>query len=312
MFLCTYCLDHKADSQRSEEHVIPAALGGTWTVMDICKSCQEWANVEIDQPFNQSLWVLEQRRRHRVPDRYGKVPDAPRVEASVADGRKAFVTLNPGGWDLEILPSSRPGEDNGALQISVSVDDEAAYIATKLKRFERDNPGFTWKTAKRELAPHVPLDVRFPFSIPMTLWPRLAVKVALTVGRELYGEDWLRSNHGLLLHRLLWDQERTVRMNPLPTKKTIWPVSGWKPPPDHVLMTVDTYGTPMLLITLFGEDTYGVPLGETPPPGGAAWVLHTHERTWERLSADNFIRRIVAATARPPFDAMAADDGNDS
>ena len=102
--------------------------------------------------------------------------------------------------------------------ITASVDDEADYIAKNVNRFERDNPGFTWQVAKREFSPHVPLDVTFPFSIPMTLWPRFAVKVALAVGREMYGENWLGSEHGLLLNRLLWDREHKVKMNPLPTK----------------------------------------------------------------------------------------------
>jgi hypothetical protein len=307
VFLCTYCLERKPDSERSTEHVIPAALGGSWTVMSICETCQAWANCEIDRPFVQSLWVVEQRHRHGIPDRYGSVPDAPRVEATVADGRKAFVTLNPGDWDLEVLPSSRPGEADGALQISVSVDDEADYIAKKLKRFERDNPGFTWKTTKRDIAPHVPVDVSFPFSIPMTLWPRMGVKVALTVGRELFGESWLLSDHGYLLHRLLWNEEQVIRMNPLPTKTAIWAGLGWQPPPNHVIFVLAGMITPMMLMTLFGEDTYGVPLGQTPPPGGAAWVLDTHEARWERLGADDFIAQIVAATAPPPFDPMAND-----
>jgi hypothetical protein len=103
MFPCTYCLERKPDSERSEEHVIPAALGGSWTVMDVCETCQEWANREIDRPFNQSLWVLEQRHRHRIPDRYGNVPDAPRVEATVADGRRSRST-RPAGT----LRSSHP------------------------------------------------------------------------------------------------------------------------------------------------------------------------------------------------------------
>jgi HNH endonuclease len=295
-------LEQKPDSERSEEHVIPAALGGTWTVMNVCKVCQERANIEIDRPFTQSLWVLEQRHRLRIPDRYGNVPDAPRVRATVADGRTAVVTLNPGGWKLDLPPSSRSGAGGGALQITVSVDDEADYIAKKIKRFERDNPGFTWQITKRQIVSDAPLDVSFPFSIPLTLWPRFAVKVALTVGRELYGEEWLRSDHGLLLHRLLWNEEQKVRMNPLPTKSTIWAGLGWTPPPNHVFVTVDSYGAPMLLITLFGEDTYGVPLGAPAPPGGAAWVLHTHGRTWERLSADDFITRIVAATAPPALE----------
>ena len=63
----------------------------------------------------------------------------------------------------------------------------------------------------------------------------------------------------------------------------------------------------MVLITLFGEDSYAAPLGDPPPNGGIAWVLHTRERKWERLSADAFIARIVAAGDPPPFDPMARD-----
>jgi hypothetical protein len=311
MFHCTYCLEKKPDSERSEEHVMPAALGGAWTTMDVCEDCQTWANEEIDHPFNQSLWVREQRHRLGVPDRYGKVPEAPRVPAKVTDGRTAIVTLSPGGWELELPPSTSPGTEGAdSLQITVSTDDEAEYIATKVKRFERANPGFTYKTTKRELAPHGPLDVSFPFSIAMTLWPRFAVKVALTVGREVYGEDWLTSEHGLLLNRLLWGRETDVVMKPLPTKGAFWAGSTWSPPPDHVVMTMDGYTGPMMLLTLFGEDSYGVPLGPTsPPPGGVAWVLHTHERTHERLSTEDFITRIVASAAPPHFNPMADSKG---
>jgi hypothetical protein len=209
--------------------------------------------------------------------------------------------------ELDLPPSSRVGEEDGALQITVSVDDEAEYIAKKLKRFERDSPEFTWKIAKREIAPHVPLDVSFPFSVPLTLWPGFGVKVALAVGRELHGEQWLRSDHGLLLNRLLWGREKKIGMNPLPTKQTFWARSGWTPPPDHLVIVMDGHIGPMALITLFGEDSYAVPLGNPPPPGGAAWVLHTHDRTWERLSADDFITRIVAAVAPPAFDPMAGE-----
>ena len=305
MFVCTYCVEEKSASERSEEHVIPAALGGAWTVTDVCTTCQEKANVEIDRPFAQSLWVREQRHRLRIPDRYGNIPDAPRVNATVADGRPAIITLRPGGWELELPPSSRAGNDDGTLEITVSIDEEAEYISRKIKRFERDNPGFTWGTTKRQITPHVPLEASFPFSIPFTLWPRFAVKVALNIGRDLHGDTWLRSDHWFLLNRLLWGHEKQVAMKPLPTKRAFWARSGWTPPPDHVIMTLHDPENPMVLITLFGEDSYAVPLGEPSPPGGAAWVLHTQERTWERMSAEGLITRIVAAVAPPPFDPMA-------
>lgn len=41
---------------------------------------------------------------------------------------------------------------------------------------------------------------------------------------------------------------------------------------------VDGYSGPMVLITLFGEDSYAAPVGDPPPNGGIAWVLRTRER----------------------------------
>ena len=283
MFLCTYCVEKKDDSERSEEHVIPAALGGAWTTMDVCESCQTWANEEIDRPFNQSLWVREQRHRLAIPNRYGKVPEAPRVTAKVADGRAAVVTLSPGRWEPKVPPStSIGGEGADSLQITVSVDDEAEYIATKVERFERANPGFTYKTTRREPTPHSPLDASFPFSIPMTLWPRFAVKVAVTVGREVYGEDWLTSEHGLLLNRLLWGRETNVVMKPLPTKRVFWAGSTWSPPPDHVVMTMDGSTGPMMLLTLFSEDSYGRAAGTNLTTSGRGRLGAAHPRTHPR------------------------------
>jgi hypothetical protein len=102
----------------------------------------------------------------------------------------------------------------------------------------------------------------------MKLWPRFAVKVAVSVGRELHGDAWLGSDHGLLLNRLLWGREKQIAMRPLPTKRPFSAGSGWTPPPDHVIMTLHDKN-PMVLITLFGEDCYAVPLVEPPPPAGA-------------------------------------------
>jgi hypothetical protein len=84
-------------------------------------------------------------------------------------------------------------------------------------------------------------------------------------------------------------------------KQTFWARSGWARPPNHVVITMNGYGTPMVLITLFGEDSHAVPLGDPSPHGGVAWVLYTHERTSERLDANDFVTRIVAAVPPPPF-----------
>ena len=106
MFLCTYCLEQKVDAERSDEHVVGAALGGTWTVNDVCETCQRWAATEIDEPFSQMLWTLEKRHRLRIPDRYGKVPLAPHQDVTLGDGRKGRITISE--TVVGISRSSRP------------------------------------------------------------------------------------------------------------------------------------------------------------------------------------------------------------
>jgi HNH endonuclease len=299
MFLCTYCLEQKPDAERSDEHVVGAALGGTWTVNNVCETCQRWAASEIDEPFSQMLWTLEKRHRLRIPDRYGKVPLAPHQDVTLVDGRKGRITLvREGGWHLEIFPS-RSDADDGSIDARLSADNETETLRKWQARFERDNPGFTWQIRDRQVEPRDHIDVTFPFSMSMTLWPRFAVKVGLNVGRELFGQAWLESEHGMTLNRLLWNTETKIQMKPLPTGRLPWSIRGYEPGPDHVLyVNIGVDGRPMLLISLFGEETYGVPLGDEPLPEKTVWLLHVHERSEERISRDEFFRRII--TSLPP------------
>lgn len=186
--MCTYCLETRHDSHRSEEHVIGAALGGAWTVRDVCDDCQKWANKEIDEPFAQTTIMRSRRHRLKIPDRYGNVPDAPTQVVDLADGRKGRITFDGDGRgpELEIFPS-RVDLGDGKSKIQVSVDQEVAYLNKLRARFESANPGLTFAVSAREVAPHVPVEVTHPISWSLTLWPRFAVKVALNAGRSFWG-----------------------------------------------------------------------------------------------------------------------------
>ena len=89
-------------------------------------------------------------------------------------------------------------------------------------------------------------------------------------------------------------------MKPLPTGKVPWSTPGYEPGPDHVLfVNTGIDGRPMLLISLFGEETYGVPLGDDPLPANTVWLLHVRERNDERISRDEFFQRIIAPLPPP-------------
>lgn len=105
----------------------------------------------------------------------------------------------------------------------------------------------------------------------------------------------------MLLHRLLWNTEAKVRMNPFPTSGAIGTqLPGYEPAPDHLLWAnLGLNGEPMMMIQLFGEEIYGVPLGPFGLPEKTVWLLHVHERSCEQLTEDDLLRRILSSLPRP-------------
>jgi hypothetical protein len=284
--------------------VIGAAIGGTWTVKDICKTCQKWAGEEIDGPFAQTIFLQEKRHRLKIPDRYGNLPDAPTQDVTLVDGRRGRITFKAdgNGPELEIFPS-RIDLGDGRSTIQISVNQELAYLEKLRQRFEKANPGFTFEVSSREIASHDPVEVTHPITWSLTLWPRFGVKVAMNVGRELWGKNWLTSDHGMLLHRLLWGTETRIKMNPFPTTGPISQGLPIENGPDHLLwVNRGPRGEPMLLIQLFGEETYGVPLGPSTLPEKTVWLLHVHQGSHEHVTEDEYFHRILMSLPRQEID----------
>jgi hypothetical protein len=219
-----------------------------------------------------------------------------RVCHLVMVGRAESHSRGPGpSWKSS--PVALPG--GREISVQVSEDEELAYLDKLKERFEKANPGSTFKVTRRTIAPHDPVEVTHPVSWPLKLWPRFGVKVALNVGRALWGEEWLESDHGMLLHRILWDKEIQVGANAFPNGKVPGAgLAGYEPGPDHVLyVNTAMNGEPMLLIQLFGEQTYGVQLGPFKLPEKTVWILHVHQRTSEHISLDEFFGRIIIVAA---------------
>jgi hypothetical protein len=93
-------------------------------------------------------------------------------------------------------------------------------------------------------------------------------------------------------------------MNPFPTAGAIGAeLPAYEPGPDHVLWANNCpNGEPMLLIQLFGEETYGVPLGPFALPEKTVWLLHVHQGTYEHMTEDEHFRRILMSLPRHEID----------
>jgi hypothetical protein len=298
-FLCTYCLDELLVELREPEHIIGAVLGNDKFVSsDVCGPCNRHAGVYIDQPFADFLWVREQRHRLRIPDRYGKVPPAPVVTGTLDDGTPAAGPLDNTRADgLRLFPSKHRQPD-GSIIYGTGAQDLQEFKAKKLERLKRDNP--------ERNVDMVDLDSRvienpvlnFEFEMSKTLWPRFGAKLALNIGRELLGPVWLRSPCAAYLHELFWDRPAIAplpftELEHLPIRAAAEQLNGYKPPPNHVIIVVNTGDGPMMELVLFSEDTYHVPLGGPAIVQETAWILNTHMGSYERMTHQELLRRTV-------------------
>jgi hypothetical protein len=93
-------------------------------------------------------------------------------------------------------------------------------------------------------------------------------------------------------------------MNPFPTAGAIGAgLPDYEPGPDHLLWANNgPKGEPMLLIQLFGEQTYGVPLGAFTLPEKTVWLLHVQQGTYEHITEDEHFRRILMSLPRQETD----------
>ncbi len=67
MFFCPYCGKEKADSEKSDEHVLPKAIGGNleprnpFKLYDVCQRCNTLAGAYVDGSFIRS-WFIQNAR----------------------------------------------------------------------------------------------------------------------------------------------------------------------------------------------------------------------------------------------------------
>ena len=83
--ICIFCTKEKPESELTDEHVFPAALGGTLVIKNgSCATCNNGCS-EFEQALAMELTPL--RNLLQIPDRRGEVPPAP---ATVKVGEKEY------------------------------------------------------------------------------------------------------------------------------------------------------------------------------------------------------------------------------
>jgi hypothetical protein len=281
-FLCTTCAQRLRVGERSVEHPLSQALGGQgWSTPSVCKTCNRTAGVEVDAPFARETFVLAMRHLHGIPNPRGEVPPAPRLYGKlVENGLPVCLELGRDGARTRRVPVAEK-LDESSERYTVETGEAEELVRKRVERIRRQRGGSVQvdvqvDTVQRESTGTI------PYSLKRTLWPRFGAKIGLVFGRELLGEEWLRTPQAMHLRAVLWDHDSTPA-DGLPALSPIWdniePEDLYRtllaPPPAHLVIAVSRSAGVRLMLQLFGEIRYAIPLSPTPhdPANGRAWIF---------------------------------------
>jgi hypothetical protein len=265
-FICPYCGEDRDRAEQSVEHPLPRALGGHgFSSPDHDDPCNKRAGREVDRPIAEHEFVRALRHRHGVRDARGQIPPAPRLYGD-GDGGRGFLEL--GAEPRVRRVPRRTRDDATGTTLITEIGDGAGVAAKELPRMEQraralyGDGGFRVETSIEQIKDEGELSIRT--SLLMTLWPRFGAKLGLAFGREVLGEQWLRSEDAARLRRLLWNEPNSPEAQPLPEHVEAGDVFALvAPPPTHLVYVTDFDHGCGLIVQLFGTLRYGVPLSES-------------------------------------------------
>lgn len=100
---CIIC--HCQFKSAPPEHVIPKAIGGQYTVHNVCKECNTLMNKNIDEPFKDNPFISTYRFKFGIKGRTKGTSNPLKGKKVVIDGEERLLELNE---KLEVKAKSKP------------------------------------------------------------------------------------------------------------------------------------------------------------------------------------------------------------
>lgn len=257
---CFYCAE-QLDQSPEPEHILPASIRAELTTHRVCTRCNRWAGKEIDQPWLGEVHVREARQRWQVPDRQGNPPPAVSYKGKLQDGGEAIVKVI--GDQVQIR--RRPNRIDHGESITLTGYSQEEYEKI-LERLRRQYPNLV--APKKLTFDDTSLTATVHLESIVHLWPRFAAKVALGVTSLLVPDSWLATDVAIGLRQILRNGHLRTLQAALDQPGIAWSaiplqlIEGSHPvrPPQHLITFEEHGGEQWLIIVVFGELLYRIPL----------------------------------------------------
>lgn len=296
-----YCLTTELTGAEKPEHVVPASIGASLTVMTACDACNEWAGREIDQPFLDDLLLREARsqadqrdprrgrRARRVRSRLltGHTADGDRVTYDHEQGRPVMGSriVDLGGGRTQV----RAGSEEEAQRLLEVVRKRAAEEGKEAK---------VESTERRQVRPKIESTV----SMRVDVWRREAAKMALALGSIVYPGEWRLSADAERLREWMHNRDRTTADGKAPPLLPAVVQHPFALGDEHLLWFMELGGDTYLSFLLFGTLMCAVPVDTT----GARVPIRAWHLDWRapRRDGETTFDDLVMAAVQQSMQAV--------
>lgn len=121
---CIICSKLKSISDFNNEHVFPAAIGGTFTTNKVCIICNALLNKKIDEPFVKSNFVISFRNIFELNrDSNRSIPKAIKGKVKNAEGNDVLLKFENGKLKSEFIDKfDYRVLDDGRVECILTID----------------------------------------------------------------------------------------------------------------------------------------------------------------------------------------------
>lgn len=300
-FFCIYSGKQWPVSERSEEHIVPVALGGSdeFVTYDVAKTVNSTMGTSIDAALADDIRVQLMRARLGLAGRSGRVPDLLDAYGTVADTGERVRCILPvdGPSIIRTFPRIQRNVDGKHISFVCSAADEARVLSD----LRAKQGQFTVETRTESVTrnPTVSFETSFIFGSLQAAF----VKMGIGTGHFALGDAWSASQHAARLRPQL---SNPTPLGKDPARRVAVPLAAIAPRDilrlfsigeDHHVLALLNRGGPLLFMgLLFGQLFGSMFLSDGPWPacealddGGVVYVIECRNRVLRPFTLLGFV-----------------------